>query len=90
MVKGKGWKLILGSSNSFDSVLGPPFRVRMQGPHSVHSANFRRQKLDKQENAPEIDPRPLAIGEERTLGNILFQLNENTTLEYNTNRKTIN
>ena len=65
MVKGKGWKLILGSSNSFDSVLGPPFHVRMQGPHSEHSANFRRQKLDKQENAPEIDPRPLAIGEER-------------------------
>ena len=55
----------------------------MQGPHFVHSANFRRQKLDKQENAPEIDPRPLAMGEEKILGNILFQLNENTTLEYN-------
>ena len=39
--------------------------------------------MDKQENAPEIDPRPLAMGEEKILGNILFQLNENTTLEYN-------
>ena len=56
----------------------------MQGPHYVHSANFRRQKLDKQENAPEIDPRPLAMGEEKILGNILFQLNEMKIQLWNT------